>query len=265
MIINSLVKKESMSLKLRTISMVIMTMMCVFVISCDKDEEEEEEEEVVDNSCKDIKTNDIFTSIPNLDFDDWKKSASKRYYEPIPTCFWTTGNPAADITILGLKPPVTVYRVGNDSSRTGFAAMLETKKFRVSSAEDVTAGGLAIGNFKPNITNPGESLKFGKPFKDKVKKVSGYYKYFPGASEKGVDSAGIYALMMMDQETIAIDRLITSDTASEWTLFELDLNYNPSDSTNKLSISFGSSEGGPDLRGEVGSTLYVDDLSVEYY
>ena len=259
----SLEKKENMRLRVHWLYLIVFVFMGMSVISCDK--EEEPEDEVVSNDCKDFKNGDVFDTIPNLGFDFWVTSKSKRYEDPIPTCFWTTGNAAADITILGLKPPTTVFKVGNDSARTGFAAMLKTFKFRVSSNKDVTAGGLATGNFKPNITNPGESLVFGKPFTKKVKKVSGYYRYFPGQSDEGIDSAGIYALMMMDQETVAIDRLIVNDTVSDWTLFELNLDYNPSESTNKLSISFGSSEAGPDLRGEVGSTLFVDDLEVEYY
>ncbi len=253
-----------MGLKLRMIYMVLFAFVSVSVISCDK-EEEPEEKEIVDNSCDEIKVDGVFTSIPNLDFDDWSLSKSKRYNEPIPTCFWATGNPATDISILGNRAPVTVFKVGNDSARTGYAAMLQTSKFRVFSNQDVTAGGLASGNFKVNITDPGESLAFGKPFTQKIKKVSGYYKYFPGASEKGVDSLGIYALMMMDQETLAIDKFISSDTAAEWTLFELNLRGDYAETPNKVSISFGSSEGGPKLRGEPGSTLFIDDVSVEYY
>ena len=49
--------------------------------------------------------------------------------------------------------------------------MLKTSSFRLGSTNLITSGTLATGTFQPNVNDPLSSIKFGRPFYRKIKKV----------------------------------------------------------------------------------------------
>lgn len=213
----------------------------------------------IDYKCKDI---DTFPEVPNLDFESWTLSPTKRYYTPDPDCFWTTGNKSADLIIGSIKPPVTTFRVGKDSAYSGkYALMLKTSSFRLGSTNLITSGTLATGTFQPNVNDPLSSIKFGRPFYRKIKKVSGYYKYISIQN----DSCGMYCYQMKGRDTISFDRIISSETKRNWTPFELNPVFRSDMRPDKLVLYWASSENGDELEGQKGSTLYLDAVKIEYY
>ncbi len=207
-------------------------------------------------------TKKFYTSIPNLDFEYWKPSTSKKYLDPEPSCFWATPNKSRDIinTI-----PATVFRVGNDSAYSGkYAAMIRTGKW----AGLIVGGTIASGDFKPNLSNPLQSISFGKGFKKRPKSISGYYKYYSVAG----DSCSVYCFVTKQKtvsgkkitDTIGFANMITSETKTTYTKFDLPLKYKTTEIPDKIVIYFASSEGASELQGQEGSTMFVDAVKITY-
>ncbi|MCB9034576.1 MAG: PCMD domain-containing protein [Chitinophagales bacterium] len=216
-----------------------------------------------DNSlnCNDLKEGTpYYQEIPNLDFEAWTTSPSGRYQEPTPTCFWATPSKANDI--IGAIP-ITVTAVTGDSARSGkYGCMMKTQKWGAL----LTAGTVASGTFAPNFQNPLQSISFGKPFNKKVKEVRGWYKFWSVQQ----DSCSFYCyqtrkLSNGQTETVCFDRIITHETKTEWTEFVLTPQYYSNATPESLVLYFASSEEGDELKGQVGNTLIVDDVSVTYY
>jgi hypothetical protein len=210
----------------------------------------------------DCKTVDTFPDIPNLGFEDWTLSRTKRYWVPEPSCFWTTANQSADLIIGSIKPPVTTFKVGRDSAYAGeHALMLRSGTFRLFGLEVITSGTIAVGEFKPNPNDPLSSIRFGKPFTRRIKSVKGYYQ----AISVNSDSISMHCYMFRDNDTLGGAKIISNQTVRTWTPFELNLEYTSTARPNKLHLYFASSEAGKELKGQKGNTLMLDELSVEYY
>jgi hypothetical protein len=251
--------------KLFTLWAVLTSLSLFIIVGCTKIEIKKPVIEDNNNSvdCKSVQdANGIFTSIPNLDFEVWSFSDSKKYEEPDPNCFWTTPNKTKDIIPAFF---VGVTKVGGDSAYSGkYAAMLKTGKWGTILA----AATIASGTFAPNLSNPLSSIKFGKPFKKKPKKVTGYYMYFP----VGGDSCGMYCFVTKTKtvgtkkvlDTLGFTRIVSTETVPAYRQFQMELVYDSDETPDNVVIYFASSEGGKDLKGQVGSTLFVDEVKVEY-
>lgn len=209
--------------------------------------------------CSEIQTNNIFNTVPNLDFEFWTKSSSGRYEDPDPNCFWATPNKSNDIIN---AIPVTVFKVGGDSAYSGkHAAMIRTGKW----ANLIVGGVVASGVFSPNLSNPLQSIRFGKNFQQRPKKVTGFYMFYPVAN----DSCGLYCFVTKRREnnkldTIGFSRIVSSEKVDRYRQFELNLNYTTNETPDQLILYFASSEGARDLKGQPGTTLFVDQVRIEY-
>ncbi|MEZ5009794.1 MAG: PCMD domain-containing protein [Chitinophagales bacterium] len=214
-----------------------------------------------------------FSTIPNTSFDDWKYKQVGDYYVPEPTVFWVTPNEGFDL----FEGGVPVERVSGDEAYNpeGFAAKLTTRAVKEPLSEllPIAGGALSIGAFTSELNDPISSLKFGKPFNKRIKKVSGYYKYI---SVQG-DSCGIYAYtqkcrqktnecndIYTELDTISWARFSTNVTMDEYERFELNLEYFTTESPDNVVIYFASSDNADEGKGAVGSTLYIDEVTIEY-
>jgi hypothetical protein len=220
--------------------------------------------------CKDKPTGTPFSDVPNLDFEDWYSGKSaglnaQDYYNPNPKDFWATpNNGSGDLGVA--KIPIVVFRVGGDSAHSGnYAAMLKTTQGELLGKSKLIAATIASGNFEIDISDPFNSLKFGKPFNKKPKTVSGYYRYFP----VGGDSASAYCyLTKFDAncklDTIGFGRKMFYDQQSEYAKFEFNVEYKNTETPDNIVIYFSSSEEGDVFKGQVGNTLFIDDVTVGY-
>ena len=163
----------------------------------------------------------------------------------------------------------------------------------------IAAGNLFIGRFdiEQVLTDPLKSTVFGAPTTQEPLSISGYYKYQPGevftnASMDTVagrtDEASIYAVFFRNQneagESVALygDDVLTSPLivkkavvatlppTNEWTRFEVMFDGSEADAEllasmgYSMTIVFSSSKEGAAFEGAVGSTLYVDEVTVTY-
>lgn len=214
-----------------------------------------------------------YTAIPNLGFEEWRYDSVSNYYEPMPINFWVTPNEASEL----FEGGPTVEKVsGKDAyNGQGFAAKLTTRATvsPINAIIPVAGGAIATGQFTSTLNSPISSLIFGRPFNKRITKVSGYYKYYPIDG----DSCGIYAFMRecvarTDEcgdsyntlDTLAFAEFSTSSKIEDYTKFELNLNYSNANTPDDVVIYFTSSYLADEGRGGVGSTLYIDELAVEY-
>ncbi|MBB3700934.1 PCMD domain-containing protein [Flammeovirga yaeyamensis] len=225
----------------------------------------------------------------NLSLDTWEYTeySQGEYGNPKG---WETSNPGT--TFLGV---VNAYEEKEDVIN-GSAAKLETKGIGLTG---IAAATIYTGKFELNLSDPAKSAQLGVPYTKRPVSMSFNYKYTPGAiyeqydgalgtTIEGVDSCLVY-MYLQKREGDQILRVGTaamqnSDTVTEWTKRTLDVTYgvieNPvagfklreeetgwaAADTNPthIIVVFTSTSAGDFFRGAIGSTLFVDEISIEY-
>lgn len=223
-------------------------------------------------------TTESFEAIPNLGFEDWSQKGKNWYPNTdASNSYWATGNEG--VTMGGSS-----NSTGVSDSHTGLAARLETVEVKVLIAKVKAAGNLFIGSYKTNASDPASSVTFGKPYAGaRPTKLSGYFKYQPGATMSSgsvpadrtltADECDIYIQLWSGDVTIGEGHFITNQTVSEYTRFEIPVEYTVTNKRpDKITIVATSSRYGGYFDGmnvvgqlAIGSTLWVDDFELSYY
>lgn len=222
-------------------------------------------------------TTEAYVEIPNLNFDTWSQKGKNWYPNAdASNSYWATGNEG--VTLGGSS-----NSTGVEDSHSGLAAQLQTVQVTVFIAKVKAAGNLFIGSYKTNASNPASSVTFGRDYTGaRPTKLSGYFKYQPGAemsdgsvpSEKlEKDECDIYIQLWCGNETIGEGHFITNETISEYTRFEIPVEYTVTNKRpDKITIVATSSRYGGYFDGmsvigqlAIGSTLWVDDFELSYY
>lgn len=223
-------------------------------------------------------TTESFEAIPNLGFEDWSQKGKNWYPNTdASNSYWATGNEG--VTMGGSS-----NSTGVSDSHTGLAARLETVEVKVLIVKVKAAGNLFIGSYKTNVSDPASSVTFGKPYAGaRPTKLSGYFKYQPGATMSSgsvpadrtltADECDIYIQLWSGDVTIGEGHFITNKTVSEYTRFEIPVEYTVTNKRpDKITIVATSSRYGGYFDGmsvvgqlAIGSTLWVDDFELSYY
>lgn len=167
----------------------------------------------------------------------------------------------------------------------------------------IAAGNLFIGTFivKDALRDAKAATKFGFPFFKHPKTLKGYYKFQPGTvyisgtdenrkpiidpSMEGKDKGDIYAVLyeaddvedfldgynsLKSNKIIALARIPSIEKTSEWKQFELPFEYKKAidesalkEGKYKLAVVFSSSINGAEFKGSVGSTLWIDEVTIQ--
>ena len=190
----------------------------------------------------------------NLGLDSW---VSVSGYEE-PANGWSTLNALSDLAPLA---PVTVTKTTDKYSGT-YAAKLETKKIPLV---NTLIGGLLATGFFDNNASPGQNLKLGRPYTSSPKYFRGYYKYTSVSS----DSADFFCAVTKwnsssnRRDTLGVASYREYSTVPSYTQFSFKMNYTDSISTpDTIIMLFSSSGGAQNFQGQVGSTLYVDEINL---
>ena len=223
-------------------------------------------------------TTESYVEIPNLNFDTWSQNEKDWYPNAdASNSYWSTGNEG--VTLGGNS-----NSVGVSDSYSGLAAQLQTVEVTMFVFVKVkAAGNIFIGSYKTNAQDPASSVTFGRDYLGaRPTKLSGYFKYQPGAtmsdgsvpSEKlEKDECDIYIQLWSGGETIGEGHFITNETVSEYTHFEIPIEYTVTNKRpDKIAIVATSSRYGGYFDGmnvigqlAIGSTLWVDDFELSYY
>ncbi len=242
-------------------------------------------------------------SLIQYDFETWATPEGAMYPEVVNPEGWATCNDAvALIKNLGSLGGITYtgeypVRQTTDAHSGSTAAMLESVDTQGGNIfgqtiPKVTAGSMFLGTFNAfaAMTDPMATTEFGILYGKKPVKVSGYYKYTPGAEFYNAagelqadqkDACAISAVLYeveSEDETLNGSTIYTSDkivamasfssgeTVAEYTPFELNLEYvkdYDASKTYKFAVIFSASADGAAYNAAVGSTLYIDDVTIE--
>ncbi|MBD8041814.1 PCMD domain-containing protein [Phocaeicola sp. Sa1CVN1] len=242
-------------------------------------------------------------SLIQYDFETWATPEGAMSPEVVNPEGWATCNDAvALIKNLGSLGGITYtgeypVRQTTDAYSGSTAAMLESVDTQGGNIfgqtiPKVTAGSMFLGTFNAfaAMTDPMATTEFGILYDKKPVKVSGYYKYTPGAEFYNAagelqadqkDACAISAVLYEvenEDETLDGSTIYTSDkivamasfssgeTVAEYTPFELNLEYvkdYDASKTYKFAVIFSASADGAAYNAAVGSTLYIDDVTIE--
>jgi hypothetical protein len=213
---------------------------------------------------------------------------------------WATGNSGFNLSRGSAKPdeyPTTPLTEGYEGSAVCLTTC-DTGPFGAMVNKRLAAGNLFLGSFDLTsaLKDAMKATLFGIQFDKKPIKVTGYYKYAPGATfqdPKGnvvanrVDSAAIYAVLYRNHDAdgnavvLYGDNVKTSNLivaladmkyvkpTDQWTPFEISFDYQSEVDETLLesrgysfTVVFSSSKEGDKFEGAIGSKLLIDKVKV---
>ena len=198
----------------------------------------------------------------NMDLENWTQikeqgTGNVLYEEPGDMNIWTTLN---KLRLLSPAAPVTVTKITGDVHSGNYAAKLTTSMMSTM----VVPGLIETGFFDP-IKPP--NLFQGKPFTDRPTKLRCWFKYLPVGGDSSLIAILLYKYNPAtdSQDTIGYAQYISQETVSTYTEKVLTLDYyKPGVSPDSIIIVFASSAGAEENFGNIGSTMFVDDVTLEY-
>ena len=194
--------------------------------------------------------------------------------------------------------PTTPCDGGVDGGKCVRLTTLDTGPLGRSTGRPIAAGNMFLGHFNIELAlrDALHSTEMGVPFTALPQRLTGYYRYRPGQEYKNkaqqilanrTDSADIYAVLYRNhdaggQATVLYgDNVLSSDLivrkaridfvkpTDEWTFFDLPfMELGPVDEEllrgrgYNLALVFAASIHGDLFEGAIGSTLYIDKVSV---
>jgi len=197
--------------------------------------------------------------LPNSDFENWTNTPPHSIYSGYDQPDnWATGNAA-----LNVAPGATAPTQKTTDAYSGtYAAKLVTQ----SIFGQLAAGNLFSGTFALNLTHPEQSAQIGIPYTDKPTGFNVYYKY---TSVSG-DSCAIYVYLFhkntstLKRDTIGRAYFQSTTSTSSYALLSLPITYSTTDTPDSIAVVFTSSAGGGQFKGRAGSTLFIDNFSLDF-
>jgi len=213
------------------------------------------------------------TNVPNGDFENWHNVVGPQVsYDELgidSTDNWmgTLNSLAAVPQIAGGPGPVTVFK-STDKYTGTYAAKAVSANFPLGPVTVFIPGmlGTAVMDFQ------GVRAILGKPCPDcKPSRFKGYYKYEP------VNNDSCAAVILLSQwnadakkrDTIGYGKMVQRAAVSTYTPFDIPIAYTKSGTVDTMTLLLVSSAGFNIIsfmqsHGQPGSTMYVDDLMLEY-
>lgn len=228
--------------------------------------------------------------VANLNFDEayLGGSGGKVWYfnanPPGGNSFWATGN---DGVMVSPGRSNTTSVTGNEAV-SGSAVRMET--FTGVLMVKVAAGNLFLGNYATDMGDPIKSAKFGRPYKGRPTRMSGWYRYqpkpvdfywdryasFPDSIGKA-DWGQVYVVLERwpvgaevrpaeDQIVrIAYGEFRTNKEVSTYSKFDFPITYySLTDRPTHMIICCTSSINGGLFCGGTGSVMYIDDFDLSF-
>lgn len=238
-----------------------------------------------------IVTTEATMDLPDGSFDQWWLKDNKIWcpWDENGFRFWDTGNTGAATLGNSNVVPSTDTPTG-----TGQSAKLETRFVGLGLIGKLAAGSIYTGQFKA-VDGTNGILDFGQPWKLRPTRLRGYYKFHSepinyASSEYNYlmgrpDSCHIYIALtdwtapyeirtnpnnrhLFDKNSasvIAYGEIVRGSDISDWQEFEITLTYrSTSRRPSYILITNAASKYGDFFTGGTGTTLYVDQLSLDY-
>lgn len=199
------------------------------------------------------------TTLPNLDMEQWISSSSGRFEDPAPATVWATPNYIMDL-VLG-NPSTSIVQKSTDKHGGNYAALMKTRTILGNLA------GATLFTGKLNTSNPISPVpNLGVPFTGRPEALNGWHKY----TSVNNDSSSIYIKLTKwnsstnSRITVGFAEKRDYASVSAYTAFNLPVNYYTTDTPDSITLVFSASAGAEFNRGQVGSSLWIDDISFQY-
>lgn len=187
------------------------------------------------------------TTIPNAGFENWSSSGS--YENPD---LWDSPNDVTSSLGKIVVEKEAVYVHGGS-----YSAMITV----LSSIAGTLPGVLTLGDFSFDLLSMSATIDGGTAFSGRPEKMIGWYQYEPNNN----DICLIGAFLLKDNagvwDTIATAGFETSATVLTWTEFEAVFDYRSTETPTHMNIILMPTDRNYP---QIGSTIYIDDLSFSY-
>lgn len=232
------------------------------------------------------------TELYNGGFEYWHQSGAPWYPNEEGVTYWDTSNPGSTVISASYNVTTATTTTVHGGSK---AAQLASTKVLIKFA----AGSIYTGTFGATIGTSGAWLTWGTPFTSRPTNLHGFYQYAPvavnnvssnvpaGAPAKGeMDQCAIYWALLTEQIVVNNTDMSTfpdfetdsrivaygtlplsqcGSTNGNWVEFNIPLTYySTTIKPSYLLVVASSSRYGDYFHGGAGSTLYLDDFSLEY-
>lgn len=193
----------------------------------------------------------------NLDFEEWKTFKGqlifRDYEEPVG---WTSGN-----GVIHVAPNTeALTSKSSDAYQGNHCVQMKTS----SIFGQIAAGTCYTGRFEVNLTDPVKSAKLGIPYTQRPAVFAGMHRYAPVKN----DSATLYCVLSRwdaassKRVTVGEARRVVYEAVQTWTPFSFPIDYLSGDQPDTITVVFAASAGGDMMKGEPGSTLWIDAVHI---
>lgn len=208
------------------------------------------------------------TNIPNGDVESWNT------YNDVMGMPYDDLGPDADrsknfLRTLNaiLEAPLTqqsAYKVSGTGAYSGNSIVVATS---------LVAGAILVPGYlgTGDVDIAAATIYLGRPFTNRPSAMKGVYKYEPvnGDSAAFYCSFSKYDALNQTSATIGEGNLVVTNTVTDWTPFQVPVNFSSSDAPDSVNIIIASSAGYDLVNlqgsvGQVGSALYLDDVSFDF-
>ncbi len=207
-------------------------------------------------------------NIPNGDLESWYTVSGFSYEQP--GTGPSTGNwllTLNDLAQLPFPGPITTFKT-TEANTGNYAAKLVSNVLPFL-PNDIFLPGM-LGTCEMLMTQNKAIL--GKPCAEcKPSKFTGYFKYFPvnGDSAAAVIVLSRWNTVTKHRDTLGISGMVLYDTVPAYLKVEMPVTYFSTNASDTITILCVASAGFNAIefsagKGKVGSTLYVDDIALEY-
>lgn len=208
--------------------------------------------------------------LPDGKFEQWEQGTTDRgeSYDDLANPFWKSLNVLATLPPEMSTGPVTLFKdKGRSGADNDFAPMMKSNTLMLADKEIFLPG--VVGAM--TVVTEKQTATFGRPFTSRPDAIKGYMKYEPVNG----DSASIFVEVYKYNEAAGIRQMIGrvekffKESVKDWTVFELPIVYNADITPDSITVLFVSSAGYRfdslfECKGQVGSTLWVDDVEFVY-
>ena len=241
----------------------IITVAIVFAVSCSKKEDDSEPSKPSTSpAC--FETPIYSTQLPNMDFEEWGyfDSSGGKYLDPCGNVWFSSNGVSSQVDL------ITCDRT-TDSQHGSYAVKMTTQSVL---GPIIAPGVFFLGRFKSyeiNLTKLLANAEFGVPFVEKPVSLKGYQKYTSVSSDSAFAAVMLskYNTTTKTRDTVGYGELTIKGTSTAFIEFTINLDYSYSAGTetpDSLSMLFASSKEVEALEGQVGSSLIIDNLFLQY-
>ncbi|MDE5609383.1 MAG: PCMD domain-containing protein [Bacteroidales bacterium] len=210
-------------------------------------------------------------ALPDGKFEEWeqgKKYGDAGTYDDLANPFWKSLNILATLQPDMFTGPVTLFKdKGRSGAEDDFAPKMQSDFLKFGEDKEIFLPGV-VGAMTVLIDD--QTAVFGRPFKSRPKAINGYMKYLPVNGDSASIFVEVYKYNAAGmRQTIGRVEQKFKDSVEDWTAFELPITYNSDETPDSITVLFVSSAGYDfkdlfNCKGQIGSTLWVDDVEFVY-